>query len=85
MNIKIQYNGNELTIIEFIISILLTMILDPIINFIRGFALGFIFKTIVGYEGILIITNALHLNLSPDCFPLFTGSLAFLGSLIFIE
>ena len=82
---KIQYNGSELTIIEFIISILLTMILDPIISFIKGFTLGFVFKTIIGYEGILIITNALHLNLSPDCFPLFVGGLAFLGSLIFTE
>lgn len=66
-----------------IVGIIIEIILIPFITFFEGYLLGYILKWIVGNTGIIIFTNALHLNLDPNNFPLFVGILMFLGHIIF--
>lgn len=66
-----------------IVGIIIEVILIPFVTFFEGYLLGYILKWIVGNTGIIIFTNALHLNLDPNNFPLFVGILMFLSYIIF--
>lgn len=74
---------NGSTIFWYIIGIMIGVILVPFITFFEGYILGYILKWIIKDTGIIIFTNALHLNLDPNNFPLFTGMLMFLGHIFF--
>ena len=74
---------NNFTTFCSIIGIIIGIVLIPFITFFEGYILGYILKWIVKDTGIIIFTNALHLNLDPNNFPLFIGILTFLSYLIF--
>lgn len=74
---------DNFTIFWSIIGIIIGIILIPFFTFFEGYVLGYILKWIIKDTGIIIFTNALHLNIDPNNFPLFTGVLMFLSYIIF--
>lgn len=74
---------DNFAIFLYIIGVMIGVILMPFITFFEGYISGYILRWIIKDTGIIIFTNALHLNLDPNNFPLFTGILMFLGHIIF--